>query len=265
MARKTVSSYINIDSPIDRLHPMTKIVAVLCFGIIGFASPTPILPYVFLLGLIYISHLAKLSKKFIRYVVPFGIPLLIMLLIIQGFFSAKNETVLYDFGFAQLGLEGTLYAVKQVGSVLVFLGSFYLFTTTTHPGKLVTSFVDAGVSPKIGYLLLATFQIFPQMQMRLSTIREAQVARGLEIEGNLLQRAGAFLPLIGPLVMSSLMSVQERGMTLETRGFGSSNKNITSFIEILDTNNQKIARRGMTILTILAVIGSILLSILKKG
>ncbi|NMC46047.1 MAG: energy-coupling factor transporter transmembrane protein EcfT [Chloroflexi bacterium] len=257
MARKSVSSYINIDSPIDRLHPMTKIVAVLCFGVIGFAAPTTLAPYVILIGLVYISYLAKLSNKFMRYVVPFGIPLLIMLLIIHGLFSAKNVTTLYDFGFAKLGLEGTLYAVKQVGSVLVFLGAFYLLTTTTHPGKLVTAFVDSGMNPKIGYLLLATFQIFPQMQLRLSTIREAQVARGLEVEGNLLKRASAFLPLIGPLVMSSLMSVQERGMTLETRGFGSSNKNITSFVEIRDTQAQKNARKWFVIATIVIVIGSI--------
>lgn len=258
MARKSVSSYIKLDSPIDRLHPMTKIVAVLCFGIVGFASPTFILPYGILLVLGYIAYLAKLLKQFIRYIIPFGIPLLIMLLIIHGLFSAKNETVLYDFGFAQLGLEGTIYAIKQTGSVLVFLGSFYLLTATTHPGKMVTAFVDAGISPKIGYLLLATFQIFPQMQMRLSIIREAQVARGLEIEGNVFQRASAFLPLMGPLVMSSLMSVQERGMTLETRGFGSSNQNITSFIEVLDTPQQKTARKGMAILTVCMVIGSLI-------
>ncbi len=257
MARKSVSSYINIDSPIDRLHPMTKIVAVLSFGIIGFAAPMALAPYVVLLGLIVISYLAKLSNKFIHYVIPFGIPLLVMLLIIHGLFSAKNVTTLYDFGFAKLGLEGTLYAVKQVGSVLVFLGAFFLLTATTHPGKLVTAFVDSGMNPKLGYLLLATFQIFPQMQMRLSTIREAQVARGLEVEGNLLKRASAFLPLIGPLVMSSLMSVQERGMTLETRGFGSSNTKITSYIEVQDTAGQKTARKWLVIATIVVVIGSI--------
>lgn len=258
MAKKKVSSYVPLDSPIDGLNPMTKITALVCFGVVGYASPTPIVPYVLLLVLVYISYRAKLMKKFISYVIPFGIPLLIMLLIFHGLYSSKNVTTIYDFGFAQLGLEGTIYAVKQVGAVLVFLGSFFLLTTTTHPGKLVTAFVDAGVNPKVGYLLLATFQIFPQMQMRLSTIREAQTTRGLEVEGNLIQRAGAFLPLIGPLVMSSLMSVQERGMTLETRGFGASNKKVTSFTEVEDTQKQKLTRKIMVILAVCMVAGSIL-------
>ena len=262
MAKKDVSFYSGIDSPIDRLYPVTKIVALICFGVIGYASPTPIITYVLLLFLIYLSYKAKLIKKFLSYIIPFGIPLLLILLVIQGLYSPKNKTIIFDLGFAQLGLEGTIYAVKQVGAVLVFLGSFYLLSTTTHPGKLVTAFVDAGVNPKVGYLLLATFQIFPQMKMKMSTIQEAQSARGLETQGNIFQRAGAFMPLIGPLVMSSLMSVQERGMTLETRGFGASNKKMTSFIEVNDNEKEKRARKAMIILTILAVVGSILYKIL---
>lgn len=262
MAKKNVSFYTQIDSPIDSLYPMTKIIALLCLGVVGYVSPTPIVPYILLLFLIYISYKAKLLKRFISYIIPFGIPLLIMLLIFHGLYSPKNTTIIFDLGFAQLGLEGTLYAIKQVGAVLVFLGSFFILTATTHPGKLVTAFIDSGVNPKVGYLLLATFQIFPQMQMRVSTIREAQATRGLEVEGNILQRASAFLPLIGPLVMSSLMSVQERGMTLETRGFGASNKKVTNFTEVKDTAKEKFIRKAMIVLAILMVVGSIVYKIL---
>lgn len=259
MKRKAISGYANIDSPIDRLHPFTKIAAVLCFGIIGFVSPWITLTYIILLGVLFTSYLAKLSKKVFSFIIPFSIPLILALLIIHGFYNSKNVTIIHDFGFVQLGLEGTIFAIKMSGSILVFVVSFLLFTLTTQPGKLVSAMVEAGVNQKIGYLLLATFQVFPQMLMRISTIQEAQVARGLEIEGNIFKRAGAFLPLIGPLVMSSLMSVQERGMTLETRGFGSTNKKVTSYIEVLDTDVQKIIRKGMLILTILAVIGSIII------
>ena len=66
------------------------------------------------------------------------------------------------------------------------------------------------------------------------------------------------MPLIGPLVMSSLMSVQERGMTLETRGFGTSNKKVTSFTEVEDTQKQKLTRKIMVILAVCMVVGSIL-------
>lgn len=53
---------------------------------------------------------------------------------------------------------------------------------------------------------------------------DAQRSRGLETEGNLWTRLKAFLPLIGPVVMSSLLETRERAMALEVRGFSASGK-----------------------------------------
>ena len=46
----------------------------------------------------------------------------------------------------------------------------------------------------------------------------------METEGNLLVRMKAFLPLISPVVMSSLINIRERAVALDVRGFGRSQK-----------------------------------------
>ena len=68
------------------------------------------------------------------------------------------------------------------------------------------------------------FEIVPQMVDTMSTIMDAQKSRGMETEGNLLVRMKAFVPLISPVVMSSLVNTKDRAMALEIRGFNARNK-----------------------------------------
>ena len=47
----------------------------------------------------------------------------------------------------------------------------------------------------------------------------AQKARGVETEGNLIVRAKAFFPSLVPLILGAVISSEERVLTLEARGF----------------------------------------------
>lgn len=51
------------------------------------------------------------------------------------------------------------------------------------------------------------------------TISGAQRARGIETEGSVLVRMKAFIPMMGPLVLTSIQQTDERVLTLEARGF----------------------------------------------
>lgn len=256
MASRKNSAYIPKDTPIDRLNPMTKIYGIISLGLSATICPTPILAYVLLGFLLWVAYKAKVLKIVGQYIIGFSIPLVTMLLLIHGLYSPKNVHFIADFGFAKLGLEGVMYTIKLVGSLLVFLSSFLIFTLTTHPGKLVTSLVESGMKPKAGYLILATFQIVPQMQGRLSIIQQAQMARGVEVEGNLWTRFMAFIPLIGPLVMGSLVDMQERGMTLETRGFGVTGVKTTSYMAVDDTPTDQFIRKVLVAFLVVVVLAS---------
>jgi energy-coupling factor transport system permease protein len=60
----------------------------------------------------------------------------------------------------------------------------------------------------------------PRLQGRASAILEAQQARGLETGGSLARRVRALVPLVGPIVLGSLIDVRERTFALEARAFG---------------------------------------------
>ena len=58
------------------------------------------------------------------------------------------------------------------------------------------------------------------MQARAGAILDAQQARGLSVEGSFGAALRALVPLIGPIVLGSLIDVRERTFALEARGFG---------------------------------------------
>ena len=51
-------------------------------------------------------------------------------------------------------------------------------------------------------------------------IAAAQRSRGLDTEGSLRARLRGVLPLVGPVLLSSLTEVEERSLALEVRAFG---------------------------------------------
>ena len=70
---------------------------------------------------------------------------------------------------------------------------------TTYTGELVADLTERGMPPgKAGYLVLASLNVVPQMKRRMATIQEAQVARGLDMGGDIISRVRATVPLLAP-------------------------------------------------------------------
>ncbi len=254
---KLSNTFVEKDTMIEKINPLTKILAVFCFGLGTLLFPKLWLGFGLIICLFFFAYLGKLLKPFTRLMLGFGLPISLMLLFIQGFYGVNNKTVIADFGFAELGLEGVLYALKIVTTLLVFLGSFYLMNQTTETGKLVAALTNSGLPPKAGYLVLATLNVVPQMQRRMNVIQEAQEARGVEIKGRLVARIKAYLPLLGPVIMSSLTDAQERGMTLETRGFGIKGVKQTSYVQVKTTKIDKIINILLVLFLIFVILASI--------
>ncbi len=57
------------------------------------------------------------------------------------------------------------------------------------------------------------------LRNNIRTVMDAQRARGVETEGGIPVRAGAFLPVLVPLILNSVTGAEEKLLTLEARGF----------------------------------------------
>lgn len=112
--------------------------------------------------------------------------------------------------------------------------------------------IEKGVPHSISYVVLTALQVVPRFQAKANTILDAQRSRGLETEGNLLVRFRALLPLIQPLLLGSIVDIEERAIALEVRAFGRSGPK-TSLLVLHDTALQRVVR-VLLILASLAVV-----------
>jgi len=108
----------------------------------------------------------------------------------------------------------------------------------------------------MGYVVQSALQVIPQTLDMAGRIQDAQRARGLETEGSLPSRARAYLPLMLPLVLSSLVATQERAMSLEVRGFGLPVKRVWRD-EFVDTTTQRVVRWALALAVPLGIVARI--------
>lgn len=215
---KSMSLYVEKDSAIHRVDPITKLAYIATAIAIPIIVPS--LHAAWVCMLISFGLLAE-GRVFRRGLAVIGFVgfVLVTVVIIQGFFHVGNETVLFTVGTWPFYKEGLLFALGISFRALNIVGAFLILVLTTKPADLVEALVRRGLSPRIGYVLNSVFQIIPQMMATVGTITDAQRSRGVETEGSLMTRIKAFLPLLGPVVLSSLLDTRERTLALQARGF----------------------------------------------
>jgi len=228
---EAIGLYLPRASFVHRLHPVTKLAISGFILVAGLALPGMWSPYLLVLfGMLPLAVLSRvfrvLASRTWRIVVPF----MISVFLIQGILWSGG-TPLIGFGPISFKREGLQFAVASTGRILIVVSSFLWFALTTRPDMLMSALAQRGLSPSLSYLIVSSIQIVPRFQARAATILDAQRARGLEVTGSMLRRMRAVVPLVVPLILSSLIDVEERALAIEARGFNHPGPK-TSFVEI---------------------------------
>jgi energy-coupling factor transporter transmembrane protein EcfT len=248
--------YVARESGLHKLHPLTKSLLVLLLLVAGLTLPGNWTGYLLVLFIILpLARWGNIFPEFIRVVWTISLPFIISVVLIQSLFWGRG-TPLFEFWIFSPKQEGALFALISVGRILLVMSAFILFAMSTRPDALMISLKQVGVPGSLAYIIVTTLQIIPRFQRKAETILDAQRARGLETQGNLFVRARAFVPIVLPLVLGSLVEVEERAIAIEARGFNSSRKE-TALIEIPDTRGQARLRRIFIALMILSILARI--------
>lgn len=250
----TPTLYLSRESRLHQLHPLTKLALIGVAIIAGATLPGPrwVLA-VYVLFLVPLAAAGRVLTNFIRASMLLIWPFALSLFLIQGFF-APGEQLLLQLGPLTLKLEGILLALDYTARILVWLSAVVLLMLITRPDHLMLALTERGLPEQVGYIILTALQIIPRFQKRAETILDSQRARGLETEGNLIQRLRALIPLAAPLILSSILELDERAIALEARGFTRKGSR-TSLTTLHDTSSQ-IALRWFLMIVILALIAA---------
>lgn len=177
--------------------------------------PGPILIVVLVLGL---ARLAGVLPQLVRASVLLSLPIAISLVLVSVFTRA-GTTVLFTIGPFDATAEGVDFAAQTLVRLFAISTSIGLFILTTDPRAFVLDLERRGVPPRFAFVAVATIEAVPTLVERAVTIGESQRARGLDTEGSLRARIRGLLPIVGPVIITSLTDVEERSLALESRAF----------------------------------------------
>ncbi len=255
------TNYLKRDSIIHSLNPLVKF-GWITLVIIIFLSSNSMMTFIIIdLLLIITSLIGRVGKQFIKGLLIMVLPIFVFSLIIHGVFnpigtgSNKVFFSLIGVNFTKGGLINGLFFGFKITSII---SVFYLFILTTYPGRIVASLKRIGLPHKAGFLINSTLQIVPLMLMTADTIIDAQRARGLETKGNIIKRLKSYIPLIGPIVIGSVVRVYERSIALEVRGFSAKTKKTSFYVDKLTSIDKTLIVINLLLITsylILRVIG----------
>lgn len=253
---KSISLFEDKHSFLNGLSAKSKLAYIIC----AMSTPSLIGGYASFISFIILSLILLATSKVlakIKIVIQVTGFIIVTIFIVQTFFRSGNYTILFKLGPLIARKEGFEFALKIVLNVLNISFAFCVLTLTTKPSDMMQEMLQAGLSPKIGYVFVSLFQIIPQITEQTSTIVDAQRSRGLKTKGSIITRCKAFLPLISPIIMSSFTSSKERTIALEVRGFSCTNKR--TFIKPFKPSKyDKLFLSLCCIVLILAILYSIL-------
>jgi energy-coupling factor transport system permease protein len=214
----TTGYFVAGSSWLHRRNPLTKLLALALVLLSAF-----LLPPVVLIVLVVLIVVAIWSAGLLRPAArAMRIPALLLLsiLVVNGLFFPGATDSLVSFGPFSISREGLTFGLISAGRVLVAFLASVAFLFTTLADDMLEALIARGASHRISFVILSAVQMVPRMQGRAGSILEAQQARGLSLEGSFVRRIRALVPLIGPVILGSLVDVRERTFALEARGFG---------------------------------------------
>jgi energy-coupling factor transport system permease protein len=234
------SIYTPGTSPLHTLHPLTKVLAVVLVILAAYLLPGLLTPLALFIVIVLLAYIGGIAGSFLRTVLLGLLPLFVSLFLIQGILFPPAGATPLPLGPITLTREGLAFAFVTSTRLLTFSSAVLLMLRTTHPADLVFAFTERGLPRSIGYILLVTLQIAPDMIARATAILDAQRSRGLETKG-VVRRLRAIAPLVGQLVVGALVDVEERAMALESRAYTVAGPK-TSLRQLVDTPAQRVAR-----------------------
>ena len=260
MKNITMGQYYPVDSWVHRLDPRTKILLTVAMIVAVFVVKTMV-GYGLILSFMYlVSKLSNIPfKMLVKGIKP--LKLILILTFILNLFFNTGTTMLVEWGFIKISVEGLSTAVHYSLRLVSLVLGTSLMTLTTSPIALSDG-IEMLLSPlkkihfpahELAMMMSIALRFIPTLMEEADKIMKAQMARGADFEsGNLLARAKAMVPLLVPLFVSAFRRAGDLAMAMESRCYhGGENRTRLRVLKI--TKNDWLAAAGVAALILLII------------
>ncbi|MDO5027752.1 MAG: energy-coupling factor transporter transmembrane component T [Bacillota bacterium] len=220
----TVGQYFPTGSIVHRTDPRVKMILGFIFIIFLFIIDTFFGYGLAFLWVLFATWMAKIPIKLIVK----GLRPLRWIILITFFINMifTKGTIIYSLGPIKITEEGLYNASRLAVRLALLVMGTSLTTLTTSPVSL-TDGIEGLLSPfkKVGFpahelamMITIALRFVPTLIDETDKIMKAQMARGADFEsGNVIKRAKNTVPLIIPLLLSSINRADELAIAMEAR------------------------------------------------
>jgi len=230
MTRQRMLSYIDGTSPIHALTGAAKLVIFLLWSIISMVSfKTPILVALAVMGIVFFG-ISKIRFSAVAFILKLTALFLVLNLAAIYLFSPEQGVEIYrtrhliweGIGRFTLTKEQLFYEFNIFLKYLTIIPPAILLVVTTHPSEFAASLNRIGVPYTASYSISLALRYIPDIQRDYESISQSQQARGLELSRKVSwwKRLKRTVPLLLPLIFSSLDRIDVISRAMELRGFG---------------------------------------------
>jgi energy-coupling factor transport system permease protein len=222
----TLGQYFPGNSIIHRLDPRMKIImSVIYITAIFSTSSLYTLSGVFLFNILLILTSGIPFKIIIKALKP--LVFILIFTVIVNIFIARGETLLFEFKFIKIYLDGVIFAASMILRIIALVSATSILISYTTSPTVLTDAIERLLSPlkkikvpvhEFAMMMTIALRFIPTLIEETEKIINAQKARGADFySGNILKRAKALIPILIPLLISAFRRADELATAMECR------------------------------------------------
>lgn len=209
---------VTLGNPILDLNPITMLLSITFVTVVAVTVDGWVVPVVVAAVFVLLAFLAGKGRTYLVLILKLWLVVGLLLFVLRALLI-KGETVWIPLGPIAVTEEGVLDGLRFSTVVMAICGAVTLFFTLVPMRRFTLALEQLGVNPRASYVVLASFQAITDLGTTARAVMDAQKARGIETEGNLLVRAKAFFPVLAPVFLSAMSATEERAIALDARAF----------------------------------------------
>lgn len=199
-------------------NPITLLVALVSLAVIAVAVPGVVVPVAVSVAFVVLAGFGGVGRAYsltyLKLYAGVGVILFVLRALLIG-----GAHVLLTLGPLKVSTESVLNGLRFATVVMAVCGAITLFFALVPMKYLMLALELRGVTPRATYVMLASFQAIADLGRTARVVLDAQKARGIETEGNVVKRVRAFFPVLAPVFLSAMTSTEERAIALDARAF----------------------------------------------
>jgi energy-coupling factor transport system permease protein len=196
-------------------NPLAKLIVLVVFSVMVFLITEPIFMIAIVATALCVKQIYVRRSIVARGIILFALAIFLA----QIIFNHSGEDI-FKVSVLRITMGGVSSGIMFAGRFLSLLAMSWVFVVTTTTSSLSSALTSAGLPYRYAFLPALAMRFVPTFQFELTSVREAQVTRGLKLGKGLRGLIRSVKYTLTPMLVLAVSKVNALASSMTGRGFG---------------------------------------------